>query len=686
MIKNPEVFEYKMIEIDPWLKTYSKDIHLRMERYRETKAKLLGHLKEEAKKSPTSDADQGSSFSSFANGHLFFGFHCTENGWYYREWAPAADSLWLMGDFNRWDRSSHPMTRIENGCWEIFIPGSDSLRHMEHVKVIISTHGLIKDKIPLYIKRCVQNPDTHDFTGVIWKPDSEYKWNYSPPSMKEKPLLIYEAHVGMAQEKEAVGSFQEFTEKILPRIQKSGYNAIQLMAIQQHPYYGSFGYHVSNFFAVSSWFGTPDDLKHLIDTAHGMGIVVLMDLVHSHAVKNTTEGINEFDGSDTQFFHAGERGNHEAWDSKVFNYGKHEVLHFLLSNIKYWIEEYHFDGFRFDGITSMIYVNHGLGMSFDHYGKYFSLNTDIDALCYLQYANELIKELNENCITIAEDMSGMPGMCLPVEYGGIGFDYRLNMGVPDLWIDLIKNFKDEQWNMHKLWHELTTRRPSEKTIGYSESHDQALVGDKTLLFRMADSELYWHMSIDDPSLVIDRAIALLKLLRFLTLTLSGEGYLNFMGNEFGHPEWIDFPRQGNNWSFQYCRRQWNLADAPYLKYTLIKAFDEAMLQFASSHPLLGTNAVNLWLDEDKKIIAYKKGDLLFLFNLHPHRSYNSFELQTNETAQYQVVFTSDRPEFGGHGNVDETTQYQTKPLPSRDQSNGIQIYIPSRTFLVLQRV
>lgn len=663
---------YEILKIDPWLKPFKKDINLRMEKYQKTKAQLLGECK---------------SFSSYANGYLYYGFHCSAEGWYYREWAPNADALWLIGDFNNWNRGSHPLTKLKNGNWEIFLPGKDALKHLEHIKVIVSSKGTARDRIPLYIKRCIQNPDTHDFSGQIWNPQNPFRWNTDKFEFdKDKLLLIYEAHIGMAQEEEAVGTFQEFTDKILPRIHKNGYTAIQLMAVMQHPYYGSFGYHVSSFFAVSSWFGTPDDLKHLVDTAHSLGIAVLMDIVHSHAVKNTTEGINEFDGTNTQFFHPGKRGDHEAWDSKVFNYGKHEVIHFLLSNIKFWMEEYRFDGFRFDGITSMIYLNHGLGISFDNYKKYFDLNTDLDALNYLQFSNELIKELNPASITIAEDMSGMPGMCLPITMGGIGFDYRLNMGVPDLWINLLKNFSDENWSMGKLWYELTTKRPNEKSIGYAESHDQALVGDKTLFFRMTDSEVYWHMSIDDNSLIIDRAISLHKLLRFITLTLCGNGYLNFMGNEFGHPEWIDFPRQGNNWSFKYCRRQWSLMDNPNLKYKYLYRFDEEMLRFVKNAKVLNTDvAINLWQDEKKQLLAYKKNSYIFIFNFNPTESYTEFELQTNEQGKYRVVFSSDRNEFGGHNNIDETVVYESVALKTRSNNDGIILYLPCRTFIVLEK-
>lgn len=665
--------ELKIFKIDPLLKTYEKDINFRYQNYLAIRKKLLGKQRK---------------LKAFANAHLYFGFHLSRNGWYYREWAPEAEKLYLMGDFNNWNIESHPLEKKENGIWEIFLPGIHTLKHLSRVKVRVIADGRIMDRIPLYILRTEQEPSTNDFNGQIWHPDSQFKWTDSAFSVDNKsPLLIYEAHVGMSQEKEGIGTFKEFTENMLPRIKKSGYNTVQLMAIMNHPYYASFGYHVSNFYAVSSWFGTPDDLKELINTAHSMGITVLLDLVHSHAIKNTDVGINQFDGTDYQFFHEGSRGSHKTWDSKLFNYGKPEVIHFLLSNLKFWLDEYHFDGFRFDGVTSMLYKNHGLGEAFDNYDKYFSPNTDTAAVCYLQLANELIKEVRTDAVTIAEDMSGMPGMCLPIEYGGIGFDYRLAMGVPDFWENTLKKYTDENWDMGKLWYELTNRRPQEKNIGYSESHDQALVGGKTIMFQMADKEIYWHMLKSDGNFIIDRAIALHKLIRFITITLSGDGYLNFMGNEFGHPDWIDFPREGNNWSYKYARRQWSLADNTKLKFDYLYEFDKEMLKFIKDYSILEAKDLqNLWIDESSKILAYKKAGLVFLFNFNPVKSFEGFELPTGENNKYQVVFNSDEAQFGGQQRISKDVIYEAKQLDSKKGNIGITIYSPSRTALVLKEI
>lgn len=656
---------YRILEIDPYLKPYESDIILRMNRYIGIKAQLLGACK---------------SLKEFANGHLYYGFHKQKNGWIYREWAPNADSVTLVGDFNNWDYQSHKLKKLANGNWEIFIKDKNSLEHKSNVKIQISANGHTFDRIPLYMKRVVQDPVTNIFCGQIWQPDNDFVWTDKDFNISDvKPVLIYEAHIGVAGEEEKVSTYNEFTSNVLPRIKRAGYNAIQLMAIMEHPYYASFGYQVSNFFAISSRFGTPDDLKNLINTAHSMGIAVLLDIVHSHAVRNTSEGINEFDGTDYQFFHSGGRGEHSAWGTKLFNYGKPEVMHFLLSNVKFWLDEYHFDGFRFDGVTSMLYHDHGLGQCFDNYGKYFNLNTDVEAITYLQFAAELTKEVKSGAILIAEDMSGMPGMCIPINEGGIGFDYRLAMGMPDFWIKTVSQCRDEDWNLGQLWHELTQRRPEEKVIGYCESHDQALVGDKTIMFWLADKEMYWHMNKDSNNYIIDRAIALHKLIRLISCVASGEGYLNFMGNEFGHPEWVDFPREGNGWSYKYAKRQWSLSDNKDLRYEYLLDFDRAMISLVKDNDIIdGTTPKLLTLDEGLKTLVFSKNDCLFIFNFHPARSY-SYKSSDDGQSSYTILLDSDWKEFGGSKDN----------IYAPANSNKIDladIEIPARSAIVLKKL
>lgn len=659
--------KWKILEIDPWLKDYENDINLRMNEFDKEKNRIL---------------NKGQTLKDFANAHQYYGFHKVKNGWIYREWAPNAQSLYLIGDFNNWDRHSHPLKKINDGDWEIFIKGIRTLAHKSRIKVLVEANGKIKDRIPLYAKR-VERDENLDFAAIIENPRKNFSWTDEKFKIKKENLLIYEAHIGMASEEGKVATYKEFEKQMLPRIKKDGYNTIQLMAIAEHPYYGSFGYQVSNFYAPSSWYGENNDLKSLINKAHEMGLNVIMDLVHSHSVKNTAEGINEFDGTDYQFFHSGDEGNHPDWDSKLFDYGKPEVIHYLLSNIKYWLEEYHFDGFRFDGVTSMIYKNHGRGENFDNYSKYFSMNTDIEAINYLQLANELIREIKPKAITIAEDMSAMPGMCLPVKFGGVGFDYRLAMGMPDFWEKTLKK-RDEDWDLGNMWYELSTHRPEEKRIAYVESHDQALVGSKTTIFQLADKEMYRHMDKNSENIIIDRAIALHKMIRWITISMGSDGYLNFMGNEAGHPEWIDFPREGNGYSYDYAKRKWSILDATYLKYSYLGEFDQAMLKFAQKHKQLGSTIFRLWLDNDRKVIAFRNKEIIYIFNFHPTNSYESFAIPIHDTGKYRTVLDTDESRFGGLDRISKDYIYTAEKLECTDY-DGIKIYIPSRTAIALEK-
>ena len=654
--------KYEILKLDRQLLPFEADIALRMENYRRKKEELL---------------EPGKSLSEFANGHLFFGLHKAENGWYYREWAPGADRLYFTGDFNGWDRYACPMEQGENGIFTLFLPGADTLKDGMRILTVVVSNGKESERIPLYATRVEQ--DNCQWNGVVHTP-KPFPWKDAAFKPK-KTLFIYECHIGMAQEEGKVGTYEEFRTRILPKIKALGYNTIQIMAIMEHPYYASFGYQVTNFFACSSRFGMPEDLKKLVDTAHKLGIAVLLDVVHSHASKNTREGINEFDGTVYQFFHEGERGEHFAWNTKCFHYGKNEVIHFLLSNLKFWLTEYHFDGFRFDGVTSMLYHDHGLGTEFDCYEKYFSMNTDTDAVTYLQLAAELARQVNPRAILIAEDMSAMPGMCLPVAQGGIGFDYRLAMGEPELWVHLLK-IPDEQWDLNHIYYELANRRPKEKVIGYCESHDQALVGDKTLMFRMCDREMYWAMEKDNLSPVINRAMALHKMIRLLTMSLGGEGYLTFMGNEFGHPEWIDFPREGNGWSYHYCRRQWSLAENQNLKYQYLQAFDREMVKLAKKNRLLQSRDFQRRLDNPEKILVYEKGSCVFAFNFHPENSYTDCWIPV-ANGKYQVVMSTDDFQFGGQGRIHHLT-YAAGPKP--DGQTGFYLYLPSHTAVVLRKL
>jgi len=667
-----QIEKLAIIKEDAWLNPYEQDAYERFERYKMARQEI-----ERAEES----------LLNFATGHQYYGIHFNKekNGWTYREWAPNARQLSLMGDFNQWDRTTHKLVKNNRGDWELFLPFEeykDTFVHGSRVKVNVEGNNGSKDRIPAYITRVIQDTVTHDFAGQLWFPDTAFKWSDATydPSQSYKQPIIYESHVGMAQEYEGVGTYREFADKILPRIKDGGYNAIQTMAIQEHPYYGSFGYHVSNFFAPSSRFGTPEDLKYLVDKAHAMGIMVIMDIVHSHAVKNHSEGLNEFDGSENQYFHAGPRGYHEGWDSKLFDYGKWEVKKFLLSNVRYWLEEFHFDGYRFDGVTSMLYFHHG-HTSFDHYDKYFKEGVDWDAVVYLQLANELIHQFKKNTLSIAEDVSGMPGLCRQPEDGGIGFDFRLGMGLPDYWIKILKHKSDEEWDISEMWGVLSNRRYKEKTIAYAESHDQAMVGDKTIAFWLMDKDMYYHMHVNDQNMVIDRGIALHKMLRLITISLGGEGYLNFIGNEFGHPEWIDFPREGNNWSHHYARRQWSLVDNKDLKYQYLGNWDKAMVSLIKGNNILAAEGGReIKMDRNNKVIIFERNKLIFIFNFSVANSIFGYKFWAPEKGTYRIILNSDKKEFGGFDRIDDSIDYLT------DKDQNLSIYLTNRTGLVMKKI
>ena len=688
----------KLIQSDPYLRPFANAIEGRYNYAIAQEKKLTG----------------GKKLSEWANGYMYFGLHKVEGEvgsksskgvqWVLREWAPNATAIYMIGDFNNWQKDeAYRLQLTENGVWEITLE-EDMLKHEQLYKLLVEWQGGSGERIPSYANRVVQDEVTKLFAAQVWSAAPVEGSNGSKGSKRFKgfkrrkaddPLFIYECHIGMSSEEEKVNSYEEFRRDVLPRIAKLGYNCLQIMAIQEHPYYGSFGYHVSNFFAVSSRCGTPEELKRLIDDAHAYGMDVIMDLVHSHAVKNELEGLGNFDGTPYQYFHDGARREHPAWDSLCFNYGKDEVLHFLLSNCKYWMDVYGFDGFRFDGVTSMIYKSHGLGEDFVDYSCYYNLNQDGDAICYLTLANKLIHEVKKNAITIAEEMSGMPGLASPIKDGGIGFDYRLAMGIPDFWIKYIKEVRDEDWKAGHIFYEMTNRRQDEKTISYAESHDQALVGDKTIIFRLCDADMYWHFEHGHATYMVDRGLALHKMIRLITASTINGGYLNFMGNEFGHPEWIDFPRQGNGWSHKYARRQWSLVDNDRYFFSDLNKFDEAMVHLLKDNlaPVKDKYGVHLpwveklWDNEGDQVVAYQRGNLVFVFNWNGVKSFDGYGIPVAE-GKYKVVLNTDAEEFAGFGLSDDSVEHFTSPDEGYlGKGKGwLQLYLPARSAVVLQKV
>ncbi len=649
-------------ETDPWLEPFRGAIDARHQRILDARKHIAGD----------------GALKDAVNNHLYYGLHrCDDGSWVFREWAPNASRIYFIGDFNNWKRSDpYALKPTGGGNWELYLPEM-FLHHGDHYKLWIEWPGGAGERLPSYVTRVVQDPQTKIFSAEVWDPAESYKWKH-PHAGKRPHPMIYECHIGMSSEKEQVASFEDFRRDVLPRIKRLGYDTIQIMALQEHPYYGSFGYQVSNFFALSSRFGTPDEFKRLVDDAHGKGIAVVMDIVHSHSVDNEAEGLSNFDGREDLYFYRGDQGRHPAWGSRCFDYGKDETKYFLLSNVKYWMEEYHLDGFRFDGVTSMLYWDHGLGKDFGNYSLYFDAGVDENAVTYLALANMLVREMNPNAFTIAEDVSGMAGLAAPFEAMGVGFDFRMSMGVADHWIKWIKEKSDEQWSVGEIWWELTNKRADEKTISYAECHDQALVGDKTLIFRLMDKEMYFSMNKGTQNLTVDRGVALHKLIRLVTAATAGDGYLNFMGNEFGHPEWIDFPREGNGWSYKYARRQWSLPDNPALRYGALREFDEAMVHLIRKERVLFERPELLVQDEEKKILIFRRKNCIFALNFSPSLSVSDYGFRAPDGEWAQVLDT-DQVRFDGFGRLGEGERHVSV-------DGQLYLYLPARCALVLKKI
>ena len=662
----------RIYETDPWLSPYREAIDARHER-------ILGMKRHIAGDGLLKDA---------VNNHMYYGLHrCYDGSWIFREWAPNATKIYLVGDFNNWKRTeSYALKPTGGGNWELSLP-SLFLHHGDLYKLYIEWPGGAGERLPSYVTRAVQDDMTKVFSAQVWDPDKKYVWKHGYAGKRPHPM-IYECHIGMSSEKEKVASFEDFRKEVLPKVKKLGYDTLQIMALQEHPYYGSFGYQVSNFFALSSRFGTPEEFKRLVDDAHGKGIAVVMDIVHSHSVDNEAEGLSNFDGTDHLYFYSGPQGHHPAWGSRCFDYGKDETKYFLLSNVKYWMEEYHIDGFRFDGVTSMLYWDHGLGKDFGNYGLYFDGGVDENAVTYLALANILVREMNPNGFTIAEDVSGMAGLAAPLEAFGVGFDFRMSMGVADHWIKWIKERSDEQWSMGEIWWELTNKRADEKTISYAECHDQALVGDKTIIFRLIDKEMYFSMRKDSGNGLVDRGVALHKLIRLVTAATAGDGYLTFMGNEFGHPEWIDFPREGNGWSFKYARRQWSLAENEDLRYGSLRDFDAAMVRLIRKEQLLFARPELLVADEEKKILIFMRKNCIFALNFSATGSFADYGF-TAPAGEYVNVLDSDEDRFGGFSRLVDGEHHIaiSERCPNGNQyfDHTLRLYLPARCAVVLKK-
>ncbi|RFU33406.1 hypothetical protein B7463_g2915, partial [Scytalidium lignicola] len=569
-----------VIKLDPWLEPFKDSLKARYKKAQDWMTTI-------------NETEGG--LDKFSKGTEKFGLNVDKsNNITYREWAPNATHASLIGDFNDWNRESHPMKKDPFGVFEIVIPaqnGKPAIPHKSKIKIsMLTPSGERIERLPAWIQYVTQDLEVSPvYDARFWNPPASerYVFKNSRPK-KPESARVYEAHVGISSPEQRVATYKEFTKNVLPRIKHLGYNVIQLMAIMEHAYYASFGYQ--------------------------------------------------------------------------------------------------FDGFRFDGVTSMLYLHHGIGTGFSGgYHEYFGPAVDDDAVAYLMLANEMLHQFYPETITIAEDVSGMPALCLPLSLGGVGFDYRLAMAIPDMWIKILKEKKDDEWDMSNITWTLTNRRHGEKTIAYCESHDQALVGDKTIMMYLCDAEMYTNMSVlTELTPVIERGLSLHKMIRLLTHGLGGEGYLNFEGNEFGHPEWLDFPRAGNNNSFWYARRQFNLTEDSLLRYQFLNEFDAKMNDTEQKYGWLHSSQAYISLkNEVDKVVVFERAGLVWVFNFHPTKSFADYRIGIEVPGTYRIVLNTDSKEFGGFERVDNATRFFTTPMEWNGRKNFTHVYVPNRTAIIL---
>ncbi|XP_058788144.1 1,4-alpha-glucan-branching enzyme 3, chloroplastic/amyloplastic [Vicia villosa] len=568
-------------------------------------------------------------------------------------------------------------TRKGRKAWlKKYIPG---IPHGSKYRVYFNTTNGPLERVPAWATYVQPELDGRQAYAIHWEPPPEdvYKWKNQSPKVP-KSLRIYEAHIGISGSEPKISSFNDFTDKTLPYIKEAGYNAIQLIGVVEHKDYFTVGYRVTNFYATSSRYGTPDDFKRLVDEAHGLGLLVFMEIVHSYAAADEMVGLSLFDGSNDCYFHSGKRGQHKFWGTRMFKYGDVDVLHFLLSNLNWWIEEYQIDGFQFHSLSSMIYTHNGFASFTGDLEEYSNQYVDKDALLYLIMANEILHVLHPNIITIAEDATYYPGLCEPTSQGGLGFDYYVNLSAPEMWSTFLETVPDHEWSMTKIVNTLVSKKENaNKMLLYAENHNQSISGRRSLA-EVLFGEIDEHSEHYKESLL--RGSSLHKMIRLITLTIGGRAYMNFMGNEFGHPKRVEFPTSSNDYSYSLANRQWDLLEKDGVHRDLF-TFDKDMMRLDKNERVLSRGFPSFHhVNDSSKVISYVRGPLLFIFNFHPTDSYDSYTVGVEEAGEYQLILNTDEIKYAGQGILREN-QYFQRTISKRvdGHRNCIEVQLPSRT-------
>lgn len=612
-------------------------------------------------------------------------------GWMFRVWAPQVVSVHLVGDFNGWDPLSTPLTRADNSdIWEAFVPGlqlGDLYRY-----AIKSDEGELlwkADPFGFFAETC---PGTAsklwDISGYAWK-DATWLRRRAERDIMKSPLNIYEVHLGswkrhgnepqgepredgtwpgpgdpFPAQRGTYYTYDDLSDELVAYVKKMGYTHIEVMPLMEHPFDGSWGYQVTGYYAATSRYGTPQQLMHFVDSCHKAGIGVILDWVPGGFCANA-EGLATFNGH--MLF---EREIHPNWGTHKFDFGRPEVRSFLVSNVLFWIENFHVDGIRMDGVSSMLYLNFGVDNPADKKFNKYGTEEDLDASAFIRQVNCAVGREFPDVMMIAEESTAWPLVTYPAEDGGLGFHLKWDMG----WMNDTLHYMQCDFPWRPGNHSLLT---FSIMYAFSEnfvlplSHDEVVNGKCSLIGRMPGDD--W------------RRFAGLRTLFFYQITHPG-AKLSFMGDEIG---------QQIEWRY-YESIEWFLAHDFDATHGAQQRFIEALNHLYTDQKALWQNAYSEkgfeWIDADnsgQSILSFVRhgdkpaDDLLVLINFDP-ASYETYRVGVPREGDWELVFTSDDPAFGGSG-YPKVEMASSKPEPWNGRDESIEISVPGLAGLVYRR-